>query len=131
MSTRWLAVLIAGASVCSGSASATAEPVVAVVEQVIGNLEHTDFMDYVEAGKIIRLGAHDSVVLSYLRSCTRETITGGMVIVGIERSEVRSGKVERTRFECDGGRMELTSEQANQFSGRVFRGPAKPITHAR
>jgi hypothetical protein len=126
-----LAILIAGASACWGAVSATAEPVVAVVEQVVGNLEHADFMDYVEAGKIIRLGPHDSIVLSYLRSCTRETITGGTVIVGIERSEVRSGKVERTKFECDGGKIELTSEQANQFSGRVFRGSANPITHAR
>ena len=31
-------------------------------------------MDYVEPGRIIRLGAHDRIVLGYLKSCWRETM---------------------------------------------------------
>ena len=49
-------------------------------------------MDYLETGRVIRLGARETVVLSYLYSCTRETITGGTVTVGTDRSEVLSGK---------------------------------------
>jgi hypothetical protein len=33
-------------------------------------------MDYVQAGQIIRLGPHETIVLSYMSSCLRETITG-------------------------------------------------------
>jgi hypothetical protein len=31
-------------------------------------------MDYVEAGKVIRLGAQDTIVLGYFKSCWHETI---------------------------------------------------------
>ena len=58
-------------------------------------------MDYVEVGKIIPLNAQDFVVLSYLYSCVRETITGGVITVGKEQSDVRSGKVVRTLTHCD------------------------------
>ena len=34
-------------------------------------------MDYVSAGKIIKLGPKGQVVLGYMKSCWRETITGG------------------------------------------------------
>ena len=50
---------------------------------------------YVETGKIITLGQHDSIVLGYLNSCTEETITGGTVKVGVDQSEVQSGLVAR------------------------------------
>ena len=63
------------------------------------------FVDYVEAGKIIPLNAQDSIVLSYLYSCVRETISGGVITVGKEQSEVRSGKVVRALTPCDAGRM--------------------------
>jgi len=105
----------------TGTMAAAAGPV-AVVEQVTGSPAGVEFMDYLEAGKIIRLHAQETMVLSYLSSCVRERITGGTVVVGSEYSKIVSGTVERTRFDCDGGRMELTSEQANAFSGMVFRG---------
>jgi hypothetical protein len=61
-------------------------------------------------------------VLGYLKSCVRETITGGTVTVGAERSEVEGGSVDRTTVHCDGGRMRLGEREANQFAGMVFRG---------
>jgi hypothetical protein len=79
-------------------------------------------MDYLTPGKVIRLEADDLLVLSYLKSCWRETIFGGTVTVGIERSEVELGKVERTKTECQAGQMQLTPQQANQSAGMVFRG---------
>jgi hypothetical protein len=121
MKASWLALPLAGALLAAGTMAAAAGPV-AVVEQVTGSPAGVEFMDYLEAGKIIRLHAQETMVLSYLSSCVRERITGGTVVVGGEYSEVVGGSIERTRVDCDGGRMELTSEQANAFSGMVFRG---------
>ena len=73
---------------------ANADPVgVALVES--SNSASVALMDYVQAGQIIRLGPHETIVLSYMSSCLRETITGGSVIVGTDRSDVRFGSVEK------------------------------------
>jgi hypothetical protein len=71
---------------------------------------------------VIRLGPHQTIVLGYIASCVRETITGGTVTVGTQRSEVQSGHVRRIEGHCYSGRMEPTGEQAHV--GGVFRGPA-------
>jgi hypothetical protein len=95
---------------------------VALIEQLSGNPGGVEIMDYVEAGRVIRLGASQSIVLSYINSCTREAITGGTVTVGTDQSEVLSGKVERTNVRCDPGKASLAGEAATQIAGRVFRG---------
>ena len=75
---------------------ANADPVgVALVES--SNSASVALMDYVQAGQIIRLGPHETIVLSYMSSCLRETITGGTVTVGTDRSDVRFGSVERVQ----------------------------------
>lgn len=109
--------------------SAIAQAPVAVVEDVSGKPAAVEFMDYVAAGKIIVLGPQDSIVLGYMNSCWRETITGGTVTVGAEQSEVQSGKVERTKVDCDAGRMQLTAQQAAQSAGMVFRDRPRPAQH--
>jgi hypothetical protein len=81
-------------------------------------------MDYVQAGQIIRLGPHQTIVLSYMSSCLRETITGGTVTVGTDWSEVQSGEVRRLRGQCDAGKMVLTGAQTH-IGGRAFRGPTQ------
>jgi hypothetical protein len=118
--TLYAAFVFAGALLATSAASAGSP--VAVVEQLSGNPAGLEIMDYVETGRIIRLGAGERIVLSYFDSCTRETITGGTVTVGTERSEVLSGKVERIKFHCDRGKASLASEVAIQVSGRAFRG---------
>src|SRR5437899_11320027 len=90
---------------CLFAASASAQSPAAVVEEVKGNPAGVEFMDYVVPGKVIRLGPQGSIVLGYMKSCWRESITGGTVTVGTEKSEVESGKIERTKAECDAGRM--------------------------
>ena len=42
---------------------------VALVEEVSGAPVGVEFMDYVETGKTIELGARGGIVLSYLNSC--------------------------------------------------------------
>ena len=81
----------AGAFILTASAQSPA----AVVEEIQGSVPGIAFMDYVEPGKIIRLGAHDRIVLGYLKSCWRETISGGTVTVGPEQSEVAGGEMAR------------------------------------
>ena len=80
-----------------------------------------EFMDYVGAGQVIKLRPSDVLVLSYLKSCEHETITGGTVTVGTDRSEVDGGKVARTKVACDGGKIELPSQQATETAATAFR----------
>jgi hypothetical protein len=95
---------------------------VALVEDVNSKSAGVQSMDYVAAGKQIRLGNQDTVVLSYLKSCWRETIAGGTVTVGAEQSDVAGGHVERQKVDCDGDRLILTAQQASQSAGMVVRG---------
>jgi hypothetical protein len=119
--TRIAAIALAG-GMAVASVAASAPIQVALVEDVTGHPAGVEFMDYLEPGKIIRLGPQDMVVLSYMRSCVRETITGGIVTVGTDQSEVQSGKLERTSVPCDAGRMLLAAEQASRSAGMIFRG---------
>jgi hypothetical protein len=114
-----IAILAIGAV---AAASAAAAPVqVALVENLTGSPAGVEFMDYLETGKIIELGSRDTIVLSYMSSCVRETITGGKITVGTDQSEVQAGKVARTKVACDAGKMQFASNQPAQFGGRIFR----------
>lgn len=93
----------------------------AIVEDLKGKLDKLDVMDYVEPGQVVQLKPGDVLVLGYLKSCVRETITGGKVTIGADQSQVEGGKVERAKFACDGGRLQLTPEQAGKSGAMVFR----------
>jgi hypothetical protein len=109
------------AGLLMGATAAWGQGPAAVVEEVSGKSAGVEFMDYVAAGKVIRLGAQDRIVLGYLKSCWRETITGGAVTVGLEQSDVRGGKVDRMQVKCDAGRIQLSAGQAVQSAGYVSR----------
>jgi hypothetical protein len=95
---------------------------VALVEDVDSKSAGVQSMDYVASGKQIRLGNQDTLVLSYLKSCWRETIVGGTVTVGAEQSDVQGGQVERQKVDCDGDQLILTAQLASQSAGMVVRG---------
>ena len=97
----------------------------ALVESVVTQSASTNVMSYVETGKTFRLGPQDTMVLSYLDSCLRETITGGTVTIGIDHSEVQGGEVTRTKLDCGSDLVELTGSTA-QFAGRAVRGLPPP-----
>jgi hypothetical protein len=116
--------LLVAASLCLiYSSGAVAEAPSAIVEDVNASGAGVAFMDYVAAGRVIRLGAKGTLTLGYLRSCLRETITGGKVTVGAEQSKVAGAKLVRERIECDGTRLLLTPAQAAKSMGAVFRAP--------
>ncbi len=124
-------VALVGAAIVFGAphpAAAQGGPV-ALVEDVTGNPPGVGFMDYVDAGKVIQLGARDAIVLSYIQSCVRETIKGGTVTIGAQQSDVQSGQVQRAKVDCDASKMMQTPQNMAQAAGVVFRslGP-KPAT---
>jgi hypothetical protein len=100
---------------------------VAVIEDITGPSPGVELMDYVEAGQVIKLGQQDTVVIGYLKSCWRETITGGTVTVGKEQSNIQGGRVERSITPCDAGKMLLTAKLANTdvSEAAAFRAPPR------
>jgi len=103
------------------AAPAVAETPAAIVEDVQGKVEGIEFMDYVAPGKIIKLGPKAGVTLSYLKSCLRETITEGVVLVGAEQSTVQLGNVQRVKVPCDANAVQLSEREANQSAATTFR----------
>ena len=118
-----LAATIVLSATAPSLAGMTAAQRVALVEEVKGKVTGVEFMDYVRAGQIIRLGPQQSIVLAYVRSCLRETITGpGTVTIGTDRSDVQSAEVRRTQGQCNVGKA-IVPDVQGEFGARSFRGP--------
>jgi len=116
--------VLAGALAISSQVLARAPaPLVptALVEDVKSASADVEFMDYVGTGQVIKLEPSDVLVLSYLKSCEHETITGGTVRVGRDKSDVDGGKIARAKVPCNGGNMKLSSQQANASAASSFR----------
>src|SRR5262245_34940119 len=115
-----LRTLVAATAACIVVAAAPAAargpaPLVptALVEDVTSATAGVEFMDYVGGGQVIELAPADVLVLSYLKSCEHETITGGTVTVGAERSTVQGGRIVRAKVACDGGKVRPNAQQAS------------------
>jgi hypothetical protein len=114
-------VLSATAPSLAGMTTAKAQRPVAVVEEVKGKVVGVEFMDYVTPGTVIKLGPKGSIVLGYMKSCWRETITGGTVVVGVEQSLVHLAEIERVKVDC-GASQPLIDQRTRESAGTVFRG---------
>jgi hypothetical protein len=99
--------------------SQTTRPV-AIIEDASDNAPLAVF-DYLTPGQRIELRSDQTIVIGYLASCRLESISGGVVIVGEERSTITGGTVEAGRVECDGGQIELTRENAAASGVAVYR----------
>ena len=128
MKPRLGAILAGFAALALMTGTADAASPVAMVEDVSGTSAGVGPLDYLVAGKAIRLAAADTLILDYLHSCIRETITGSSLVVGTEQSTVHGGKVVRETVACDGGQLQLTADQAQKSETIVFRNnkPADP-----
>jgi hypothetical protein len=101
---------------------AAAQTPVAVVEDVQGKVSGVEFMDYVAPGKVIKLGQGGVVVLGYMKSCWRETISGiGTVVVGAEESLVHLGDVKASKVQCDSSHSQLTTREIGESAATVVR----------
>ena len=112
------------ACLAPGAARADA---VALVEDIGEPRPGVQFMDYLSPGQTIALHPGEQMVIDYLRSCTRETIVGGVVSIGAAESIVVGGDIKRERTECEGGKALLTADQASKSAVMVFR-EVKPGT---
>jgi hypothetical protein len=99
-----------------------AQTPVAVVEDVQGKVSGVEFMDYVMPGKIIKLGADGRVVLGYMKSCWRETITGiGTVIVGTEQSAVHLADFQAGKVACDSSQSQVVPREVGESAATLVR----------
>jgi hypothetical protein len=111
---------------------AHAQTPVAVVEDVQGKVTGAEVMDYVVPGQIIKLGAGGMVVLGYMKSCWRETISGiGTVIVGTEQSAVHLAEFKADKVACDPSQSQHIGHEVGESAAAVVRGltaegPAAP-----
>jgi hypothetical protein len=112
----------ATAFLISLTAIARAAPPVAVVEDVQGKVTGAEFMDYVVPGQVIKLGPGGKVVLGYMKSCWRETISGiGTVIVGSEQSAVHLADFKTEKVACDPTQAQRIGKELGESAASVFR----------
>src|SRR5882724_13125784 len=104
------------------AAPAAAESPVALVEEVQGKVSGAEPMDYLSARTVIKLAQNGSVVLSYLNSCWRETITGiGTVIVGTEESSVHLADIRSETTPCDAAHAHATERETSEAAATIVR----------
>jgi hypothetical protein len=119
---RTLIVVAIGSVALIQPAAAQLQAPTAIVEEVKGNVQGAEFMDYVHPGKVIKLGVSGVIVLNYLTSCLRETITGGVVLVGTEHSKVDPmAEVASAKVDCDARQPQLSDSEASQSAATTFR----------
>lgn len=117
-----LSRMIAGAVLgLAYTASAHAAEPTALVEEVNAGSSDVVVMQFLAPEETISLGAGGEIVLSYLGSCVRETITGGKVTIGEHQSIIADGTVVREKVNCDTDQLVLTSNQAKESGVVTFR----------
>jgi hypothetical protein len=119
-------IVVAVLALASLAKPAAAASPVAIVEEVQGKVTGAESMDYVEPKTVIKLGANGSIVISYMKSCRREKISGiGTVIVGTEESIVHLADVKGTTIECDPGHAHATTKETSEVAATVLRSLGK------
>jgi hypothetical protein len=91
----------------------------ALVENVTGAIAGPELLEYVSPGQVVQLGPSGTIILAYLESCTRETITGGEVTIGLHSSQVKGGEIKRENPPCN--RAAASSSITSDAGGAVFR----------
>lgn len=105
----------------TGVAGAGQAPV-AVIEDLQGKVTGADLMDYVVPGQVIKLNAGSSIVIGYMKSCWRETISGiGTVIVGTEQSSVHLAEFKAGKVPCDTTQADRINKEAGESAATVVR----------
>jgi hypothetical protein len=93
----------------------------ALVEEIDDGIAHVTAFDSLKSGQSIDLRPNHHAVVSYLESCTRETINGGLVKIGTSQSDVQDGTVQREKVECSLKQLSLTEATQDQSATTVFR----------
>ena len=102
---------------------AVADSPVAVVEEIQGKVTGAEFMDYVTPRSVIEIGDGGSIVLGYLKSCRRETISGaGTVVVGADASVVDQAVLKAEKTNCDPNQANATTRDTSGVAATLLRG---------
>ncbi|MDY0873220.1 hypothetical protein [Dongia rigui] len=108
------------------SAMAASKPV-AIVEDSPLTMGRGQAFDLLNESEVLTLAPQQTLVLGYLKSCTRETITGGTVTIGAKESTVEGGKVTREKTVCTQTKLALTADESQQSATIAFRGQIKHV----
>lgn len=104
------------------AAPAHAQQPVALVEDLQGDVSGVELMDYVTPGQTINLGTDGSLVLSYLKSCRREIISGtGSVVVGPSESKVEGATLKNDIVNCDADHAQASSRETSEVAATIVR----------
>jgi hypothetical protein len=124
MKTSMLAVVaIVGLAAPGLTMPAHAAPPVALIEDVQGQVAGAELMDYVTPGQVIKLGPDGMLVLSYLKSCRRETVSGaGSVTVGTGASKVDGANLKNDVVNCDAGHAQAVVRETSEVAATIVRG---------
>jgi len=115
-------LLFAAIALFGSAGAALAEPPVALVEELQGKVTGAEFMDYVTPGQVIKIGPGGSVVLSYLKTCRRETISGiGTVIVGKDASKIHLSEMKDETIACDADHAHATVRETSEAAATIVR----------
>ena len=111
-----------GVVALTGVAHAAGQAPVAVIEDVQGKVTGAELMDYVVPGQVIKLGAGAKIIIGYMKSCWRETISGiGTVIVGTEESSVHLAEFKAGKVPCDSSQAERINKEAGESAATLVR----------
>jgi hypothetical protein len=122
--------VLSAAALLGWTTLAGAQVPTAIVESVNGQVVGAEFMDYVVPGQVIKLGASGTIVLAYLASCTRETIKGGVAVVGTDESRTSLAEVSREKSMCDPVQPTMISG-TSAGGGMAFRNPPRKSSEER
>ena len=104
--------------VCSAS---HADELVAIVEDYSPSFSGVEVFEYLSPGTILKLADNEWILLGYLRSCNQETINGGTILVGENKSTVVDGSIDRRKVQCDSENLQLTTDQSDRAGVSVMR----------
>lgn len=108
---------------------AAADSPVAVVEDIQGKVTGAEFMDYVTPRSVIKIADGGAIILSYLKSCRRETISGaGTVVVGNEESIVDQAVLKAEKTNCDSNQANATTKDTSGVAATLLRSVERPTS---
>lgn len=114
--------IVMGVGLLALASPAAADSPVAVVEEIQGKVTGAEFMDYVTPKAVIKIADGGSVVLSYLKSCRRETISGaGTVVVGNDESIVDQAVLKAEKTNCDPSQANATTKDTSGVAATLLR----------
>ncbi|WP_419905091.1 hypothetical protein [Kiloniella sp.] len=107
---------------------ALADEPVAIVDDIVGDVQEVEIMDLLWEGQSLSLNSGSQISIGYMNACLSEKITGGKVTIGIDKSTVVGGLVETEQLDC-GQKIQGKSASSKTVAlTAVFRNPNAPKT---